>query len=269
VAFFVVLAAAYWVPFALSADGFAVRGFRALETPRLEPIAMAIAHMADPLPFVFATAALMTIALLRGRPRHALGVLFLLGGANATSQILKIVLAHPRSHEFLGDAQIAAAAFPSGHATASMSLAFAAVLVAPAARRPLVAVVGALFALGVSESIMMLAWHFPSDVIGGYLVALSFACLVVAGLRSADARWPVRTGREAARRALGSPALGRTLGLFVLAGIAGMVGLVLGTGQNAIDFADRHTTVTVAVLVVAALAATLPSAVVALSDRRG
>src|SRR5207237_1135091 len=85
----------------------------------------------------------------------------------------------------LGHAQLGAASYPSGHATASMSLAFAAVLVAPAAWRPVVAALGALFSLAVCESILLLAWHFPSDVLGGYLVATSFACLVVAALAAA------------------------------------------------------------------------------------
>src|SRR5205823_3505773 len=93
----------------------------------------------------------------------------------------------------------------SGHATASMSLAFAAVLVAPRLLRPAVAVAGALFTLAVSESILLLAWHFPTDVIGGYLLAMSFACVIVSALRAADARWPERSGREAALRVLREP----------------------------------------------------------------
>lgn len=268
VAFGAVLAAAYALPVVRWADGWAVNGFLNMETPRLEGFARAVAHLADPLPFALATCALAAVALTRGRPRHALGALFLLGGANVTSQVLKVLLAHERAHDFLGQAQIAAAAFPSGHATASMSLAFAAVLVAPAAWRPLVAVIGTLFALAVSESILLLAWHFPSDVAGGYLIATSFACLVVAALRAADRRWPERTGREAARRVLGPNPFARTAGAFVAFGLGAAGWLVLNAGDRALAFADRHTAVVAAVLGVAAMATTLPSAVAALSLRR-
>jgi membrane-associated phospholipid phosphatase len=268
VAFAGVLASAYAVPLTMWADGWAVRSFRGMEKPGLESIAAVTAHLADPLPFALATLVLAGIAIARGRPRHAVGVVFLLIGANVTSQVLKVVLAHTRAHEFLGDAQIAAAAFPSGHATASMSLAFAAVLVAPAVWRPTVAVVGALFSLGVSESILLLAWHFPSDVFGGYLVATSFACLTVAGLHAAQARWPERTGREAARRALGRASLGRTLTAFAALGTGAGVTVAIARGERALDFANRNTTVVLVILGVAAMAATLPPAIAALSARR-
>jgi membrane-associated phospholipid phosphatase len=38
----------------------------------------------------------------------------------------------------------------------------------------------------------MLAWHMPSDVLGGYLVASLWMALAVAALRGADRRWPPR-----------------------------------------------------------------------------
>jgi hypothetical protein len=182
--------------------------------------------------------------------------------------VLKVVLAHSRAHEGLGHAQIAAAAFPSGHATASMSIAFAAVLVAPMMWRPIVAIAGALFALAVSESILLLAWHFPSDIVGGYLVATSFACVAVAALRAADNRWPARSGRDAAKRALAGPALARTMIVALLLAMGAVIGVAIGAGDRALDFAAGHTTVTIAGLSVAAMAATLPAAVAALSLRR-
>ena len=40
---------------------------------------------------------------------------------------------------------------------------------------------GALFAAAVGFSLLMLAWHLPSDVLGGYLVATLWAALAVAG----------------------------------------------------------------------------------------
>jgi membrane-associated phospholipid phosphatase len=36
----------------------------------------------------------------------------------------------------------------------------------------------------------MLAWHMPSDVLGGYLVATFWTALAVAAVRAADRRWP-------------------------------------------------------------------------------
>jgi membrane-associated phospholipid phosphatase len=67
-----------------------------------------------------------------------------------------------------------------------------AVLVTPRRLRPLVAVLGGLFALAVGCSLLILAWHMPSDVLGGYLTATLWAALALAALRYTDCRWPPR-----------------------------------------------------------------------------
>ena len=268
VAFAVVLACAYWLPLARWADGWAVEGFRNLERPWLDGVATPVAKLADPAPYAIWTVLLAGIALYRRRPRHALAVLLLLAGANLTTQGLKLLLAHPRPHSFLGHAQLGTDAFPSGHATASMALALAAVLVASQRWRPVVAVVGALFALAVSESLMLLAWHFPSDVIGGFLVATSSALVTLAALRAAQARWPERAGRDAALRAFQAAdwrrVVGATAGLAALAAFA----IAATAGSSALEFADRHTTAVVAAVAVAAMAAALPASLMALGARR-
>jgi membrane-associated phospholipid phosphatase len=266
-AFAVLLFAAYVVPFGRWADGWAVEGFLNLQRPWLNDIAAFIAKLADPGPYALWTVALASVALYRRRPRHALAVILVIGGANLTTQILKDLLAHPRHHDFLGHAQLAAKAFPSGHATASMALAFAAVLVAPAAWRPLVALGGAVFALAVSESIMLLAWHFPSDVAGGYLVAASSALVTLAALRAADERWPRRTGRDAAKRAIRTADLRRAGALVAGFVLVAIVGVLAAAGDSALHFADRHTTAVAAAVVIAAMAAVLPVSVSALGAR--
>ena len=43
-------------------------------------------------------------------------------------------------------------------------------------------------------------WHFPSDVIGGFLLATGWALVLLAGLRALDARYPERAGRSRAGR---------------------------------------------------------------------
>jgi hypothetical protein len=149
-----------------------------------------------------------------------------------------------------------------------MGLALGAVLVSAPAWRPYVAAAGALFAVGVSESVMLLAWHFPSDVAGGFLVATSFALVTVAALRAAERRWPERSGRKAARRAIGAIDLrgvALTAGVFVAAVLAAGV---LAAGESAPQFAHRHTIATFSAVVVAAMAAALPAMVAALGTRR-
>jgi membrane-associated phospholipid phosphatase len=265
--FAALLVVAYWLPVARWADGWSVEGFLNLQTPRLDALANRVAHLADPGPFAVWTALVAGVALYRKRPRHALAVIVLLGGSSVTTQLLKSLLARERYHAFLDHAQISGASFPSGHATASMALALAAILVAAPRWRPLVAIGGALFSLAVSESIMLLAWHFPSDVAGGFLVATSFALATVAGLRAAQARWPERSGRAAARRAISALDVGR-VALIVTAFVgAALAGVALAAGHATLQFADRHTTAVLSVAVVAAMAAALPISVAALGSR--
>ena len=72
-----------------------------------------------------------------GRTAEALAAGMVLLGANVTTQVLKPLLANPRGT--YGDYVVGVEAFPSGHATAAMSLALVAVVVVPRRLRPLVA----------------------------------------------------------------------------------------------------------------------------------
>ena len=182
-------------------DALALHGFLEVGDSPVRPLAMGLAHLADPAPFATLGIALAVIALVRERPRSALAVAVILVGGGITSQTLKPLLGEQRVLE------IASASWPSGHATASMSLALCAVLVAPPLLRPLAAAVGVVYTLGVSYGLLAIGWHLPSDVIGGYLVAATWALAALAALWAADRRWPARSGREAAARAVaGMPA---------------------------------------------------------------
>jgi hypothetical protein len=66
-------------------------------------------------------------------------------------------------------------AFPSGHATAAMSLALVAVIVAPRRWRPWVSVAAAGYAATVGVGLIVRVAHYPSDVVGGFLVAGAWA----------------------------------------------------------------------------------------------
>jgi hypothetical protein len=119
------------------------------------------------------------------------------GGA----ELLKPLIGAHRGGDWLAAApNLSTGSWPSGHATAAMTVALCGVLVAPRAWRPLAAVLGTALTVGVSYSILVLHWHFPSDVLGGLLLAATSVALGVAALWWADARWPARTGRAAISR---------------------------------------------------------------------
>ena len=128
------------------------------------------------------------IALACERPRLALAVVAVMALAPLTTEILKPLLAHP--HIQIGTIDINAASWPSGHSAAALALALSAVLVAPDRLRLLVAGLAGAFAAAVGCSLLILAWHMPSDVFGGYLVAAMWMALALAGLGAAERRWP-------------------------------------------------------------------------------
>jgi hypothetical protein len=90
-----------------------------------------------------------------------------------------------------------------------MALALAAVLCAPARLRPAIAALGAVLAVAVGYSVVATGMHYPSDVLGGFLMATAWALATVAALLRAEQWRPssVRSGAESVSvgAALGAP----------------------------------------------------------------
>jgi membrane-associated phospholipid phosphatase len=251
-------------------DNAALEGFLStLDTQREKAAADAIASLCDPGPFLLLAIAVIAVALLRRSPRRAAAATALMAGAAVTTQVLKPALAQARfdgslvGFDHLVNPVIDAPAFPSGHATAAMSIALAALIVAPRALRPLTAAAGALFALAVGFSIVALGWHYPSDIVGGYLVATAWSLVTLAALRAADARWPEAGSLRAAARTH-VPAAIAPVAAFVA---AAAVGVGLASVDKVAGFADAHTAATIAAIGISLCAAALVAAV-SLVDQR-
>src|SRR4051794_26553680 len=181
-------------PEAQAGDGAGLDGFATLNHGRAADLATWLAHLCDPPTYALLGAGLVAVALARGRRRVALAVPVILVGAELTTQVLKPLLATPRSSEWL-EASISAPSWAGGPATAALALALCAVLVAPPRLRGAVAVLGAAFAAAVAYAILVLAWHFPSDVLGGFLVAATWTLLAIAALAASEAAGTLRPGR--------------------------------------------------------------------------
>jgi membrane-associated phospholipid phosphatase len=179
---------ASFVPAVHLKDAVALHDLTLLNRPRIESIGNFMLHLLDPQLFVLWGGALVAASLAQARPRVALAVVAVMGLAPLTSETLKPLLA--TAHASVGGTHIGAASWPSGHATAAAALVLSAILVAPARLRPVVAGLGATFTAIVGVALLVLAWHMPSDVLGGYLVAALWTALAVAALRAADRRWP-------------------------------------------------------------------------------
>ena len=115
--------------------------------------------------------ACVALALVRRRFYLALGAVILIGGANITTQILKYdVFTRP-------DLSTGPNSLPSGHTTVALSIALAAVIVAPSALRSTVAIGASATAALVGVATVLGRWHRPSDVI-----AATFVCVVWAAV---------------------------------------------------------------------------------------
>jgi membrane-associated phospholipid phosphatase len=192
---------AYGIDAAQWADATLLTKFIALDGS-VGSLAEAIAHLGDPLPLLAMLAAACGIALRRGRPLDAAAAVTVVAGANLTTQVLKVALAHPRVQSVLGDHQLGPVAFPSGHATAATSIAIAFAFVVPPAWRAAAAALGAGLVVAVGCSVMVLAWHFPSDVLGGILVASGWGFAVLALRRVAEGGGSERPAQASSRPAI-------------------------------------------------------------------
>ena len=246
------------VPIAQLRDSATLYGFTTLSGHAgVTRLAFDVAHLVDPWRYLLAAAVLVAVALLRGRPRVALAVPPAMFAASATTELLKPLVAKQHYSEWLGSgAQINAASWPSGHATAAMAVALCAVLVAPRRLRPLVALLGTGLAVGVSYSILVLGWHFPSDVLGGFLVAGGWVALALAALWAIEGRWPsaVRPTPEIARPAdLLAPAA------LLAATFAAAIGVLALRGHLVETYGAAHLSFVAGALLIAGLAAVLPT----------
>lgn len=229
-------------------DAAMLHGFAGLDRPRVHGLVVAVASLADPAPYLAVGLAIVVVAVRRRRLWRAGAAAALLAVTGASTQVVKHLLAQPRFEAWLGAHQVGAASWPSGHATAAMTLALCAVLVAPAGLRPLVAVVGGAFAAGVGYAVLVLAWHFPSDVLGGFLMAATWTALAVAALRVLE---PEAAAEP--RRGL-DPRLGP--GVAAAAVLAGAVVAVVPRGAVAL-YASERPTLVLGALVLAAVAGAL------------
>jgi hypothetical protein len=211
-------------------------------------------HLGDPLPYLFMCSAIVLTAIARERPRLAAAVAVALIAAPLTAELLKLATAHVRPHAVSYSDHINAASWPSGHAAGAMTAALCAVMVAPRSLRPVVAVLGGLYAVIIGYAVIALVWHFPSDVVGSYLLSAAWALLAVAAVR----RWP---DPASARQTHASVAAGVAVAVLMCVALA-VFGLSFVRPGELIDDAAQNTTLFAGGLGIAALAAALAAMLV-------
>lgn len=259
--------AAHYVGVVKRVDVSILGGFAELHRPFLDRLTSFVAQLCNPHPYVVLAAVPVLVALARGRPRVAIAIGLILLGANASTELLKPLLAGPR--DTVWRSPIINASWPSGHATAAMSLALCAVIAAPQRWRPMVAAAMSAFAIAVCYSFLELGWHYPSDVLGGFLVATTWTLLGAAALSLYEARRLGQIPTTTAERPALSLGQALTPAVALLLGAAVLVGVVaLARPHAVLDYARVHETFVIGAAAIAAAGVTLASGVM-LMLRRG
>ena len=245
----------------MSVDHSILYGFTGLSRPRLDGLARFIAGLCNPQPYVYLAAIPILVALGRRRPRVAVMIGAVMLGANLSSQLLKPLLGAPRGFA-LPPRFIIPDSFPSGHATAVMTLLLCAVIAAPARWRPKVAAFMAAFAIAVCFSFLTLTWHYPSDVLGGFELAAIWVLLGVAGIGWVQQRYPVtRPAADAPRRVQLSVAEALApLALLILLALLAAAVVALARPQAVVDYASAHKLFLVGAAAIAGLGVALAGA---------
>jgi membrane-associated phospholipid phosphatase len=259
----VLLACAYFVGPIERVDATSLDGLRSLSANHrsIYVLGDVLAHSVD-LPFMaLILGILVGLGISWGRRRQAIAAVAVVVGASVLTMLIKAVAAHPRHHSILAPHQLDSDAFPSGHATAVMSLALAALIVVPSRLRQLTATVAGCFALAVSVSLLVQGWHYPSDVLGGFLVVGLVSMLTIAALAATeeDSRGRDALVRRASLRAAGVRALQVGLALLAIA-----AGVLLATHPDALaNYVAAHTTAVAAALAIGSAALAIVSGVTA------
>jgi membrane-associated phospholipid phosphatase len=187
--------AAFHIGVVERADAEIFNGFGGLRShAQVSSVALFVAQLCDLPTYLYLCVIPVAIALYRKRWEIAVAILVILFGASESTELLKPLLNQHRPASLIAGYTLASGSWPSGHATAAMSLALCLVLAVAPRYRGRTAVGGAVFALGVTYSFLTLGWHYPSDAIGGFLMATLWTFLGVVGLAAYQAHRPLARG---------------------------------------------------------------------------
>jgi membrane-associated phospholipid phosphatase len=162
---------------------------------------------------VAAIAAVVLVALARGRPRLALGAGGVIAVSILTTEALKKLILPRPALDPDAPPWLLANIFPSGHTTIAAATAVAFVLVVPYRLRGTAALVGGFYAAGVGAATLEAGWHRTSDAVGAVFLVLGVALCACAAL--------------VAWRGPGDPVERASMWAYVpLAGVAAVAGMV-------------------------------------------
>jgi membrane-associated phospholipid phosphatase len=124
----------------------------------------------------------MTLSfLLSKRWNYSLYTIMTFSGAITISYTGKIIVHRARPHLWELVYQIGSDySFPSGHAMSSMSFAIVLIILTwNSSWRWLTVILGSLFVISIAWTRLYLGVHYPSDILGGWMIAIAWSIVVL------------------------------------------------------------------------------------------
>lgn len=170
----------------------------------LQLAAFDITALGGPTVLGLALAAVLGYLVLYGLFRNALFVLFASAGGWVLNEVLKQLFARPRPSVVPHLREVMSLSFPSGHAlTSAVVFLTLGALLMRVAERPLVKWycigVAMLATALVGASRVYLGVHYPTDVLAGWLIGLSWALMCWLVERSIEQRYGLKKERVEAQ----------------------------------------------------------------------
>lgn len=220
----------------------------ALEGSVVNDVAHVLVSAVNPVTVAVATVAILWFAIARRGRGVAVALAATLLAANASAALLKMLLREtdPLTAETARD--LGTGFYPSGHATSTMAIVLAiVVLVRPGRARARAAFAGGLAAGVLGLANVVAISHHASDVVGGLLLATMWVALMCAIVG------PSRCGQRSMPREALAPA--------ALASALGGVGAVVAAGLDwpAAPVAGAGGVCSIALLLAGAVAALNPA----------
>lgn len=154
------------------------------EAAALDQTAIIVSDVGDPVIIAGVTTVFAALLWFSRYRLRALFVFVSVGGISAFNYFVRPFLGRARPELWVSPTPKTSFGFPSGHAITSMSLMLALILVAwPTRWRWPALVLGTGFVLATGWARLYLGVHYPSDIVGGWLIAVAGTMAVYVVLR--------------------------------------------------------------------------------------
>lgn len=162
-------------------DTALLSSIHSIGTAQLDTFFVYATNLGGTIYIAIITIGLIVYLLYKQRKHDALLIATSVGGAVVINLVLKVVFGRTRPDLWGHLVTEASFSFPSGHAMVSSALAFAVMAVVWNTKwRYITIVVGLLYVALVGFSRLYLGVHYPTDVLGGWLVSLSWVVFLLA-----------------------------------------------------------------------------------------